>query len=109
MIDIPLIGTATDEDVQNISPSARTLDTTLWPLILVTVLWHLGDARNGVVFRNEDSSVRCVLTIVSNDLVICEKIFCVQKLGVPALAVGIVPKRACIPSPISAPFSLVSF
>jgi hypothetical protein len=49
------------------------LDASLWPFVLLTLLWRIWDVRNGEIFRSKPSSTRCVLTLACDDLVIWQK------------------------------------
>ena len=71
---IGLLNTASLSDNEiwnsNVPPG---LDASIWPFVLLTILWRLWDARNGEIFRNELSSSRAVISRVCDDLVVWRK------------------------------------
>jgi hypothetical protein len=49
------------------------LASTLWPFVLLTLLWRLWESRNGAIFRNEHPSPRTIVTRVCDDLLTWRK------------------------------------
>ena len=63
------------------SPLPHTLDTKLWPSILLTILWRLWDARNREVFYGKRSSILYIISQVIDHLTTWEKCFISRKVG----------------------------
>jgi hypothetical protein len=68
---LPNLAALSDVDVWNASMLANL--EKLWPFVLQTILWRLWDARNGVIFRNENPSARSVISKVCDDFAIWKR------------------------------------
>ena len=44
------------------SPTTVHLDSSIWPEILLPILWKIWEARNAAAFRNENHSPRVTIT-----------------------------------------------
>ena len=79
-IGLTAVSTSSDDEVWTLR-LPRRLDAKLWPSILLTLLWRLWDARNGEVFRGEQTSTVKILTRVTEDLAVWKKRLVLKKAG----------------------------
>jgi hypothetical protein len=82
MLGLSAVTTTLDDEVWALRPPCN-LDIKLWPSVLMTLLWRLWDARNGDVFRGEQTSVTKIITRVTEDLATWKKRFVLRRAGTP--------------------------
>jgi hypothetical protein len=82
MLGLYAVTTTSDDEVWALRPPCN-LDIKLWPSVLMTLLWRLWDARNGDVFRGEQTSVTKIITRVTEDLATWKKRFVLRRAGTP--------------------------
>lgn len=70
-IGMPTLSEVEDTDVWSLQPPFGQ-DHRIWPSILQVLLWRLWDARNRIVFINEQLSSRYVVSRVCDDLSVWE-------------------------------------
>lgn len=66
------VGLLSDDEIWS-SASPAGLNPTLWPFVLLTMLWRIWDSRSGEVFRSKRSNHMSILASVCNDLLIWRK------------------------------------
>jgi hypothetical protein len=80
VLGLTAVSTSSDDEVWALRPPCK-LDAKLWPSILLTLLWRLWDARNGEIFRGEQTSTVKILTRVTEDLAVWKKRLVLKKAG----------------------------
>ena len=80
VLGLTAVSTSSDDEVWTLR-LPRRLDAKLWASVLLTLLWRLWDARNGEVFRGEQTSTVKILTRVTEDLAVWKKRLVLKKAG----------------------------